>query len=674
MLSSVGLTVAESRASELGSATHFIGERLGATCPEAEDSPFGRWVARELFPTEQVAADEELRETCHYRWVPRGEARPDTSALPDESGRPNLAWLAPDEPVVVPLAGRLDRSRLGWRSVGSPVLNPDDGAAEASVVLLRSQSAWFQDLVGATSDLAGLRFDDVRVAAIGDSPTGYLPGARAEIGGLASRGRGRHEESLGRLLRTLTCPGELQPGQPCVGHLSHHLALSLYRDSEGKLREDTVTGGHFGRRGDLALAIYDAVRTWRDELDRGGAEAQPHLVLLLAVGWSPIHGGEPGQGLDGPSLAVRRALEHAVRHGALVIAGAGNAEAGPHATSGPMFPGGWDRDEVALPDGRVASLLHAVGGVDQADRPLFNARVRGEPRLVAPGLLAIDRSMDASGRAEVEVDGRPSPTRVLTGSSVSTYVAGAAATLLKGLLPSLSNDEIMDLLHEQSIALGRQAAVGEGDVRRVSICSTLQAVEARRRCSSRAAGVGPLIAPNRSEVAELRERVAGPRANCREASAEGVFRPPVMGNCGAQVHVPWTSEATTTCPHPALTLPNAVAQPVLHPLPGVIPCIDCPIIVPETTSPGGTADLVIEIDPGYPETIDGPVLDLTCDNEIQHQIALGSLINGPLSAGDLRSITDLALPSGCTVESAEISWQVVGQFSSVTHALVVVVE
>ncbi|MEM7243909.1 MAG: S8 family serine peptidase [Acidobacteriota bacterium] len=632
----------------------YIGERRGSTCPSPAVG--SDWELDKLFDTDPLSPDDdELDRFCLYRWIPAA-GTPDPMTLPSESGRSPTAWLHPDEPVVVALA-------------------PDP---DPSVIMLQEQRAWFRDLVGAVSDLGGLSYEDVRIAAIGDSPTGYATSSTPGLGGLPIRGRGRHEESLGRMLRSITCPADLDPTLPCVGHLSHHLALSLYWDDTGDLIEDTVDGGEFGYRRDLARAIHSAVETWRDDLAAGGPDAQQHLIVSLAVGFSRAHGGDlHAADVPGPALAVVRSLEHAVRRGALVIAGIGNAEDGPSPTTGPMYPGGWEGELVTLPDGTTTQLLHAVGGVDQVDAPLFNSLVGVEPRLVAPGLLAIDGTLDVNGNPEVDQAGRRLPTRVLTGCSVSTYVTAAAAALLRGRRPSATNDEIMEALYLASEDLGRPATAGgiAGSVRRIDICSLLQFLGGSVSCIRRAAGVGPVLELDSEVIEELREHGVACDP-CAEVSAEEAFDPPQLGACGALVAPELGSGPVGDCPDPSLTLANALGEPYTFPFPGAVPCVDCPVVVPTSIGVNDTADLVIEIDSLFATQVDQPVLTLTCASGLQQQYPLGSLVGAPLKPGDRRLVKDLPLPSGCQVVAAEIAWQVPGFFapSSVTNALAVVTQ
>lgn len=119
--------------------------------------------------------------------------------------------------------------------------------------------------------------------------------------------------------------------------------------------EDHENGGHFGRRSDLARALYQTVVTYRDRFTAMKGE-DARLVISLSLAWEPdpslskapesvcAVNPEAG-GKDSASLAVREVLTFASCHGATVIAAAGNY-AGD--SSGRMCPADFER--VTLPD------------------------------------------------------------------------------------------------------------------------------------------------------------------------------------------------------------------------------------------------------------------------------------------------------------------------------------
>ncbi|HEV7668362.1 MAG TPA: S8/S53 family peptidase [Thermoanaerobaculia bacterium] len=183
-------------------------------------------------------------------------------------------------------------------------------------------------------------------------------------------------------------------------------------DPDGSTRDPN--GGYIGSFADLAKAIHDEVTAWTNQ----GPE---HLVLNLSVGWD----GERFGGLTetrvcdlppGPR-AVYLALEEAARKGALIFASAGNAQPGPHASTGPLLPAAWVRGNIresACGQELKAPLLYAVGAVQSDGKPLANARKGGMPELAAYG-------------DHVVVTDGGNPTSTYTGTSVATAVVSSIA-------------------------------------------------------------------------------------------------------------------------------------------------------------------------------------------------------------------------------------------------------
>jgi hypothetical protein len=111
-------------------------------------------------------------------------------------------------------------------------------------------------------------------------------------------------------------------------------------------------------------------------------------------------------------------------------------------------------------------LVYAVGGVDEHDRPLINARAKGSPRLVALGSNGL-------------VAGAGGSTEPLTGSSVSAAVVSATAALVWSYVPKLRPHEVVDIIYNAGLPLGSHAdfeLTGSGDweISRASVCSALE--------------------------------------------------------------------------------------------------------------------------------------------------------------------------------------------------------
>jgi hypothetical protein len=176
-------------------------------------------------------------------------------------------------------------------------------------------------------------------------------------------------------------------------------------------------------------------------------------------------------------------MRYASCHGALMIAAAGNTkdELCPDQYPGPLAPAAFE--QLAAPSavecaqlghvpmwttqypifatgGSYAPLVHAVGGLDEFDEALINARQDAMPRLAALGTNGIvDPGADA-----------------LSGTSVSAAVASATAALLWSYRPELRPDQIMQLIHTSGWPIGQAsdfALSGNPSVRRVSVCAAL---------------------------------------------------------------------------------------------------------------------------------------------------------------------------------------------------------
>ncbi len=290
----------------------------------------------------------------------------------------------------------------------------------------------------------------------------------------------QHGEYMAALIADIACP---EGDATCLETIHHVLAMP--RDNWAT-PPNWIEGGEHGTQGDLALAIYEAVGDWRERTLADPQGTPRRLVINLSLGWERLadHTTDPDRG---PQRSLRTALEYASCQGALVFAAAGNNpdEGCAQDHTGPLDPAGFEQipapteSECAamgfqpLIDhpvfggpGSYRPLVHAVGGVDQFDQPLINARVGGRPRLAS-----------YAANATIVDDGLA--TETLTGSSVASAVASGAAALLWSYRHDLTPDEVVERLYSAGWDTGDQAdfelAGGSSSINRISVCGALTA-------------------------------------------------------------------------------------------------------------------------------------------------------------------------------------------------------
>lgn len=372
-------------------------------------------------------------------------------------GSPSL----PDTTGVLPtrLHGYCQFTLKATGQPGLPALDelPDGAERDCEVV-------WGQSDVLTSAlrpDLSATHFDHLDAGTVG---LGTAPVTVAVIDSLPEAdvdGRSDHGETIGALISGVQCP----TGAPCTPTVDYRLALPRF----GLHGEDWDNGGYYGSQGELAKAIYGAVRTWKDSTTGG------HLVLNLSVGWEPrmFDATTPRADLDAPVRAVHDALQYASCQGALVIAAAGNAT-GDACQSGALAPALWEG--VLAPDPTVCSnafqvvsdpttarLIYAVGGLRHDGQPLASTRPGGKPRLFAPGFLAV-------------FDG-PDPTTPMSGSSLSAASASAVASLVWSRNPGLTPAAVIQRLADSALPLTPPTAANfgvGGTARRISACRAVK--------------------------------------------------------------------------------------------------------------------------------------------------------------------------------------------------------
>ncbi|MEZ4435101.1 MAG: S8/S53 family peptidase [bacterium] len=256
---------------------------------------------------------------------------------------------------------------------------------------------------------------------------------------------------------------------------------------------DDPSHGHYGRLGQLAVALYHATTVGAGE----------RLVINLSLGWDPANRPPrmnpasdaalpsalrhlAGRNLGVSELAVYAAVSHAACTGALVVASAGNDPLGLGET-GSLLPAAWAQDVLParLCDGFARAplgnrpLLLAVGGVDLRDRRLSNARNVSTPRLVAP-------AEQAAVRLPV------GDWVVLTGTSVAAAVASGAAAAVWQQRPGATAADVAAALYQGGVRLGRPAEVRHAgstfEQRRLSVCGALAIGDPGLVCATPSAG------------------------------------------------------------------------------------------------------------------------------------------------------------------------------------------
>jgi hypothetical protein len=469
---------------ESGQEVDFAPPLPGSTCPTdgavwvapagvtpgAVDGKGGTWSASPLFATGAPG----LAAYWSFTWASAASVPADFGALGSYVAALGGAPVQRDCPAVTAL--------------GSSV-------TDQVWTTMRNENAQRTSRLGTLPSASGLT--SVRVAVVDSAAQAYTSG---------TNDTSDHGRTVGRAIRELSCPAEFAgtlispspliaepllagpivnpvvgPSSPCVGQVSNFPALVQLTPTT----TDTTLGGYFGTESELAGAIARAVDSW---LGEPAATRPPHLVVNLSVGWDSGQ-GYGGEYVDVPSTlppaarAVQAAITHAVCHGALVVAAAGN-QSSP-GSSGPMFPAAWEshagpttRDctvfegAATLPADPATvtyrPLVHAVGGLDAADAPLSNTRPLGRPRLAA------------YGEDVVTVDPRAVHTDMLSGTSMAAANVSGIASAVWGYLPAATANQVMQLVYDSSVTLANDTAdFGVGTARetihRAALCDSVKA-------------------------------------------------------------------------------------------------------------------------------------------------------------------------------------------------------
>lgn len=268
-----------------------------------------------------------------------------------------------------------------------------------------------------------------------------------------------HGFNIANMARNLVCPDA--ENRKCAAEIVSYNALL----PNGK-----------GRQMQIAKAIGEAVRDWKNQT------ARRHLIINLSLGWDRLFDGwqSDRSKWSNEVEAVYIELERASCQGALIFAASGNSPLVTNELTGPVFPGAWEsmvaptpeqcarlfplnpiivnlnlRPSTSTNDVVVTNyrpLLYAVGAVDNRTQPLANLRNKAIPPLVAFG--------DHGTVPDATID--RTPTRPMTGSSVSTIVSAAAAAIVWSLRPQLLAHEVAQLLYDGGLTTDLSSNWGLG--------------------------------------------------------------------------------------------------------------------------------------------------------------------------------------------------------------------
>ncbi len=541
-------------------ATRWIAYHPAARCVDASYSPHGRWVATHVFDTAAGTAPSAsippgLGYFCSYDWVSSAGTPPDLASLPKLDARSSIG---PDCMAVSALApASLADAPEIWGPLRTKML------AQSGVTRL------------APTSLSGTPARAIRIAVVDSAP------GTAFDGQAGLEGRYAHGHNVGRLVRELTCPDDGTGLSACIGRVSNHLALPMLDETH----EDRVHGGFFGRQSDLAAAIREAASA-----PPSSSIPTSHTVINLSVGWDSL----PGYGgaystpadLQPPARAVHAALVHAACINVLTFAAAGNRTYGAAslATKGAMYPAAWEAKRaptvaecVAMegpgytPPGGIASatiapLVYAVGGLDARDMPLENSRELGRPKLNAYGFAVVSSNLGG---------GHTDP---MTGTSMATATASAAASVIWSYKPELTPREVVSLMLASSAPLANEqadfcyGAAPCGNASRISV----GAAYARAQCNVDAVCAANLFAKpvpysgkNPSWTTSWATAIPGGVDRLAEAK-------------------PCTDPSAPSCADPTANAKTKEATPWVQPQPGAHGCDICGL---------GGSELYVTLDP-----------------------------------------------------------------------------
>jgi hypothetical protein len=472
----------------------------------------GTWKARLLGKARTLSG------YCVLEWS--GSATPDINLLPRAVRSDSGKAIYGDRPVVAPLAPTSALTDASWASLEKAMIL-SAGTDRAPVQTLASR-AFVAAVDSAKRDVAT---DE------------------------ASTGTYEHGELVGRIARTIG------GGSKALAVLS---TTALPRLQNGSA---SASGGYYGYTTDVALAIVDAVESWasRTALEK----TKRPLVINLSMGWDTVNytgsalSASAATGYTATSVSnhpqrnVFLAIQYANCAGALVLSAAGNKAQGSPANDTLMLPAAWefvpaptqaqcDAFGLRARTNRVATtsrMTYAIGGVDGADKAIFNARGAGQPRLVAYGdAVAVSRAASVGGH-----------TGVMTGTSIATAVASSIAAYAWSFDPRYTAHDIASFMYAQSPNLGVTATA----------------------CS-----YGAACQTKRVSLCEVASRVRGVAAGC---ASVGPFAGSKVRAAVSPASLATFKEAKGSTSLVSLTAVNSMVNPQVRPMPGSGGCSLCGI-------------------------------------------------------------------------------------------------
>ena len=484
-------------------------------------------------------------------------------------------------------------------------------------------------------------------------------------------GRSGHGHSLINMAKNLLCS---TPAGDCISHLTSRLALTYYVDPIDPtiIRNDPIGGGEFGGFVELAQAINREVAAWVDEAP------DSRLILNLSIGWDGRFGGLQNQPSKMPAAIemVYKAITDAACRGALIITAAGNDVGGP-ATGDAWLPAQWGNrtrpdqatceaklgtslDPTIFPSGLNVPLLYRFSGLRWDGEPLSNAIPGTESQLTFYADHAV---------AEYPAD---TPTKILTGSSVSALVASATAAAVSYYWPDPPYPKIMESIYHAGTDMGRQAELCQGidcpdsnmgpQVHLGNVCSALTALcsTVSIECPSL-----PPCDPLGSEAPGISFQqlyddfsvLTPPSLNARDLTGGHV--PPSLCDVDEQNFRLDLGIPANPCPERQRF--SALIRPWVREGPGDVPCPSCAF---ERIGGGGFGRLLIEIGTSWTEPLTEPTL-VACGNSYRLPLLSGA----PLNGGDRMIVENVGVPWPCP-GPMKLTFTVRGQLSSTDPILV----
>lgn len=550
--------------------SRLVGRVIGASqaCPTAS----GGWVLdSERFST--ALGSKAGPRYCGYDFVGAGWTLEGLPALRQPTAddvwteTPPLGWLQPDCEAVVPLAHPIEDEALATYAAAH-VEATRRHLDRVDVLPRVMPTNWWQPSLPQTVD----------VWILDSSPTDTT--SIEPVRGSGSE----HGYAVGLAIRDTVCP-QGRAGV-CPVRFAHRQVLDLDGASSG-----------VGYIGDLADGVLRAVD--------GGAR-----VIVLAVGFHEdyaLFGDDETPILHNAASALAEALNYAANRGAIVISAAGNAQFGPDTASyyGPngLFPGEMTLGPAYPMEGVGANFdfarTYAASALDGFDEAAPNARLEGEATLAAPGFAQV---FEDPFRGGYVLGG--------TGSSFAAAHLAAVVTLVRAYRPSASVREVMQVVANAAVPLGRPAHLGShglpgSEVRRISVCGALasavrNACALRRSCPVPVCDPLPAFAGSAPSDLDVEALLA-----ITSDTAEPAYVVMPVSECVGEEHrIEGEELPMSFCP--SQTVGNGIAAPeTVGSQPGVDPCGSCSVIVQPDAS-----WLYLALDPSVATGLTSPVLRL----------------------------------------------------------------